>query len=135
MSSGGSTALTIGVAVVLAYAVLFALVLLSAAVFVEGGYLRSTLGHRVDPADYSILAWMKTSLSTVAGALGSGLEDEDAVRDAAYGCLQNDARTRTAYTKARPRREGGAPLLTPCEGLRVSRRIGRCPAQHKACVT
>lgn len=67
---------------------LFTLVFLAAWVFVPGGYLQSTLRHPVSPGTYLILAWMTTSLATVAGALGSGLEDEETVREAAYGYRQ-----------------------------------------------
>ena len=83
-----ATALTIAAAVILAYAALFALVLAAAAVFVEVDFLRSTLGHPVGPSDYLSLAWITTSLATVAGALGSGLEDEETVRRATYGYRQ-----------------------------------------------
>lgn len=82
------TALTVTLAVVFAYAALFALTLLAAWVFVPGGYLASTLRHPVGVGDYAILTWLTTSLATVAGALGSGLEDEDTVREAAYGYRQ-----------------------------------------------
>ena len=84
----GVTALTMSVAVLLAYAVLFALIILAAWVFVPGDYFQSTLRHPVGLGDYLILAWMATSLATVAGALGASLEDEDTVRDAAYGYRQ-----------------------------------------------
>ena len=83
-----STALTLGVAVLFSYAVLFVLVLLAAGFFLESGFLQSNLGHPVGVSDYVRLAWMATSLATVAGALGSGLEDEETVREATYGYRQ-----------------------------------------------
>ena len=83
-----STALTLGVAVLFSYAVLFVLVLLAAGIFLESGFLQSNLGHPVGVSDYVRLAWMATSLATVAGALGSGLEDEETVREATYGYRQ-----------------------------------------------
>jgi hypothetical protein len=84
----GVTALTITVAVLFAYAVLFALILLAAGVFVPSAYFQSTLRHPVGVGDYAALAWLATSLATVAGALGASLEDEETVREAAYGYRQ-----------------------------------------------
>src|SRR5215208_1479945 len=84
----GVTALTVSTAVLSAYAVLFALIFLAAWVFVPGGYFQTTLKHTVGFGDYLTLAWLGTSLATVAGALGAGLEDEETVRDASYGYRQ-----------------------------------------------
>jgi hypothetical protein len=83
-----ATALTLSVAVLFSYAVLFVLVLVAAGFFLESGFLQSNLGHPVGLADYVRLTWMATSLATVAGALGSGLEDGETVRDATYGYRQ-----------------------------------------------
>lgn len=83
-----ATALTMTVAVLLAHAALFVLILLAALIFVEEGYFQSTLQHPVDFGDYMSLVWMATSLATVAGALGSSLEDEGMVRKATYGYRQ-----------------------------------------------
>jgi len=82
------TVLTISVAVLLAYVVLFTLIFLAACVFVPGAYFQSMLKHRVGLSEYLSLSWLAASLATVAGALGSSLEDEDTVRDAAYGYRQ-----------------------------------------------
>jgi chromate transport protein ChrA len=80
-----ATALTLSLAVLFSYAVLFVLVLVAAGFFLESGFLQSNLGHPVGLSDYVRLAWMATSQATVAGALGSGLEDEETVREATYG--------------------------------------------------
>ena len=91
----GVTVLTISVAVLLAYAVLFALIFLAAWVFVPGAYFQSMLKHHVGFSEYLSLSWLAASLATVAGALGSSLEHEDTVHDAAYGYRQrrrNEAR-------------------------------------------
>jgi hypothetical protein len=84
----GATVLTISVAVLFSYAVFFAVLLLAAGAFVPSGFFQSILGHPVDFGDYVILAWMASSLATVAGALESGLEDQDTVREATYGYRQ-----------------------------------------------
>ena len=42
------------------------------------------LRFRVRPRDYLALAWMTSALATLGGALGSGLETSDEVREAAY---------------------------------------------------
>jgi len=84
----GVTVLTISAAVLLAYAILFALLFVAAWVFVPSGYFQSTLKHPVGLGEYLTLSWLGTSLATVAGALGVSLEDEETVRAASYGYRQ-----------------------------------------------
>lgn len=83
-----ATALTLSVAVLFSYAVLFVLVLVATLICLDSGFVQSNLEHPVGLSDYMRLAWMTTSLVTVAGALGSGLEDEETVREATYGDRQ-----------------------------------------------
>ena len=73
-----------GSAVLLAYAILFALLFVAAWMFAPGAYFQSTLKHPVGLGEYLTLAWLGTSLATVAGALGASLEDEESVRAASY---------------------------------------------------
>jgi hypothetical protein len=47
--------------------------------------LEQNIGHPVGLRDYLTLAWIISSMATVGGAIGSGLEDEEDVRAAAYG--------------------------------------------------
>jgi hypothetical protein len=84
----GVSVLTVSAAVLLAYAILFALIFLAAWLFVPGAYFQSALKHPVGFGEYVTLAWLGTSLATVAGALGASLEDEEKVREASYGYRQ-----------------------------------------------
>lgn len=84
----GVTVLTISVAVLSAYAILFVLIFIAAWVFVPGAYFQSILKHPVGLGEYLSLAWLATSLATVAGALGASLEHEETVRAASYGYRQ-----------------------------------------------
>lgn len=79
------TALTLALATVVSYAVLFAATVLAAALLIDPSVLGQTLQGPVDFTDYLKLAWLISSLATVGGAIGSGLEDEETVRAAAYG--------------------------------------------------
>lgn len=84
----GVTVLTLSVAMLLSYAVLFVLFLAAAGLFVPVGLFQSTVGHPVGLSDYLALTWLTASLATIAGALGSSLEDEETVRQATYGYRQ-----------------------------------------------
>ena len=66
------------------YAVLFVLAFAGALLLVVGPLFTDGLGHPVHLSDYLELAWLTCSLATVGGALGAGLESDDAVREAAY---------------------------------------------------
>jgi hypothetical protein len=48
-----------------------------------GEVLRENLEHPVGWTDYATIAWIASSIGTVGGALGSGLERDAAVRAAA----------------------------------------------------
>jgi hypothetical protein len=79
------TTLTLTLATTVSYVVLFAGTVLAAALLIDTSVLEQTLQRRVDFSDYLTLAWIISSLATVGGAIGSGLEDEQTVRAAAYG--------------------------------------------------
>jgi hypothetical protein len=79
------TVLTLGLAAVVSYAVLFAGILGVAALLIDASVLEQGIGHPVGLLDYLTLAWIISSMATVGGAIGSGLEDEEEVRVAAYG--------------------------------------------------
>jgi hypothetical protein len=74
-----------------AHAVLFALIFLAAWVFVPGAYFQTVLKHAVGFGKYLTLSWLAASLATVAGAIGSSLEVEITVREAAYGYRQRSS--------------------------------------------
>ena len=84
----GVSVLSVSAAVLLAYAILFALLFVAAWVFVPGSYFQSTLKHPIGFGEYLTLSWLGASLATVAGALGASLEDEERVREASYGYRQ-----------------------------------------------
>jgi uncharacterized membrane protein len=80
-----ATTLTVSIGVVTLYAVLFAITLGVARLLIDPGLLGSELGHQAGLTTYATLDWMISSLATVGGALGSALESDAAVREAAYG--------------------------------------------------
>jgi uncharacterized membrane protein len=80
-----ATTTTVALGVATLYVALFALTLAGAALVLDSDVLAGTLHHEVDVGDYVRLAWFVSSLATVGGALGAGLESDVAVREAAYG--------------------------------------------------
>jgi hypothetical protein len=79
-----ATAATILIGIATLYAALFLLIFATAELLLSPDALATGLGHSVRAADYATLAWFTASLATVGGALGAGLESDEAVREAAY---------------------------------------------------
>jgi hypothetical protein len=79
-----ATTATVVIGVAAFYAALFVLSLLAALLLVVPSLLADAIGHPVTVADYVDVAWLTASLATVGGALGAGLESDEAVRRAAY---------------------------------------------------
>ncbi|MCG5434042.1 hypothetical protein LV457_17355 [Mycobacterium sp. MYCO198283] len=79
-----ATTATVIIGVVAFYAALLVLAGAAAACLVVPSVLREAVGHPVSVSDYAELAWLTCSLGTLGGALGAGLETDDAVREAAY---------------------------------------------------
>lgn len=79
-----ATAATVVIGVLSLYAALFVLALLGALLLVVDPLFDEALGHPAGLTDYLELAWLISSLATVGGALGAGLETDEAVREAAY---------------------------------------------------
>ena len=67
--------------------------------------ISAQIRHHSDLGDYVRLALLAGALSTVGGALGSALESDTAVREAAYGYRPRDA-ARTGSSPPSSRRDG-----------------------------
>jgi Flp pilus assembly protein TadB len=79
-----ATTATVLLGVFALYVMLFLLSAVGVLLLVPGELLSTVLHHHASYVDKTQLAWLGASLATVAGALGAGLETDDAVRRAAY---------------------------------------------------
>jgi uncharacterized membrane protein len=79
-----TTAVTLGLGVMSLYIGLFVIFAVAAGVFLPPDHLAANIGHPVNVGDYLQLAWFTASIAIVGGALGSLVESDEAVRDAAY---------------------------------------------------
>ncbi|MFC6090043.1 hypothetical protein [Saccharothrix lopnurensis] len=102
-----STATTLAIGVACMYVILFVLALLAAVVLIDSGYFAQTLGHPVGAGSYLKLVWLCTSVGIVAGALGSSLEDEEAVRNATYGRRERERQERNRRRREHRRSADG----------------------------
>ena len=79
-----ATTATVVLGVLSLYVALLLLALLTSPVLVPSELFENGLGHAVGLGDYMKLAWLTSSLATLGGALGAGLESDESVRAAAY---------------------------------------------------
>jgi hypothetical protein len=76
-----ATALTLLVGLLFAYAVLYVAVLAAMALVVPDRFMTSNLSHPAGVGDYAAAAWFAASMAIVVGAIGSGLESDEEVRE------------------------------------------------------
>jgi len=86
----GTTFITLGVIIVSNYILLFIIFLAAIAIFVPPSLFEAWTGMENEPTPkyYFALVWLITSLGTLAGAIGTGIEDQDKIRDITYSYRQ-----------------------------------------------
>jgi hypothetical protein len=91
-----STVLTVTTGVLLFSGTLLAINILATALVVPASYMEQVLGPPVDWVDYLRVSLMATAMGLVAGAVGSGLEEDETVRRAAYSQREQQRRAHAA---------------------------------------
>jgi hypothetical protein len=91
-----STLLTLTTGVLICYGALYVLNSLWALFVLDPAVMGSSLKRPVGYGDLLVLSWFVASAATVGGALGSGLESDEAIRAAAYSKREEDRRNRLA---------------------------------------
>jgi hypothetical protein len=76
-----ATLLTLLLGLLFAYMVLHVVVLAALVLVVPGDVMGSSLRHDATLGDYATAAWFAASMAIVVGAIGSGLETDDEVRE------------------------------------------------------
>jgi hypothetical protein len=76
-----ATVVTLLLGLLFAYLVLYVVVLAAMGLVVPGEVMGSSLSHDATFGDYAAAAWFASSMAIVVGAIGSGLETSDEVRE------------------------------------------------------
>ncbi|WP_329458904.1 hypothetical protein [Streptomyces sp. NBC_01497] len=87
-----STVVTVGIGVLVCYAGLLAINLVWALFILNDRVFASTTRNPLHATEYWTLSWFVASVATVGGALGSGLESNEAIRAAAYSKREQERR-------------------------------------------
>src|SRR3954468_19760201 len=83
-----STVVTLTIGVVIFHAGLFVLLLVTAWWTLPPQMVAQNIGHPFGFSSLLLMAWLVAAVATLGGALGSGMEDDEAVKAAAYGARQ-----------------------------------------------
>src|SRR5699024_5388038 len=80
--------ITLTTSIIMYYIVFFLLFLVAVTVFVPADLYGAVTDQNIEMTHYLKLAWLVTSVATVAGSVGSGLEKTDEVGKITYGYRQ-----------------------------------------------
>jgi hypothetical protein len=87
-----STVITVGIGVLVCYVGLFLINLVWANFIINDRVFASMTQTPLQATGYLTLSWLVASVATVGGALGSGLESDEAIRAAAYSKREQERR-------------------------------------------
>ncbi|MFJ4199729.1 hypothetical protein ACIP2Y_08860 [Streptomyces sviceus] len=87
-----STVVTVGIGVLVCYVGLMVVNWVWALFILNDQVFASVTRHPLDAEEYLTLSWFVASVATVGGALGSGLESDEAIRAAAYSKREQERR-------------------------------------------
>ncbi|WP_457145157.1 hypothetical protein [Mycobacterium sp. URHB0021] len=85
-----STVVTMLIGVIIFHAGLFILLLLTAWWTLPPQMVAKNIGQAVGLSTLLLMAWLVAAVATLGGALGSGMEDDEAVKSATYGARQRE---------------------------------------------
>jgi hypothetical protein len=91
-----STVVTLTTGVLICYLGLYVVNLVWALFVLDPAVMGSSVHASVGYGDLFVLSWFVASAATVGGALGSGLESDEAIRAAAYSKREEERRDRLA---------------------------------------
>lgn len=89
-----STVVTVGIGVLVCYVGLMVINWVWALFILNDQAFAAVTRTPLDAEEYVTLSWFVASVATVGGALGSGLESDDAIRAAAYSKREQERRQR-----------------------------------------
>jgi hypothetical protein len=96
-----STLLTLTIGIIICYLALYVVNLAWALFVLDTTVMSEALGRAVGVEDLFVLTWFVASAATLGGALGTGLESDDAIRAATYSKREEERRARLAHEKSR----------------------------------
>ena len=98
--SNTSTLLTLTFGVVICYLALYVVNLVWALFVLDPAVMGGSLDTSFGYDDLFVLTWFVASVATLGGALGAGLESDEAIRAAAYSKREEERRARLADERA-----------------------------------
>ncbi|MFJ5658465.1 hypothetical protein ACIQD5_34700 [Streptomyces microflavus] len=87
-----STLVTVSIGAAVCYVGLIVVSFVWALFVLNGHVFASATRHPLNAQNYCTLSWFVASIATVGGALGSGLESDEAIRAAAYSTREQERR-------------------------------------------
>ena len=82
-----TTVMTLFVAIIIYYIILYTLFLIAELVLLPSDFLGQQVGLK-GPAGIDLILWFAASISTVAGAIGAGLLNDQLIKESTYGYRQ-----------------------------------------------